>query len=293
MPLAVMPSIIGAVGGAVQSLINSNTAKRNTDLQNRANQQLAEYQYSKDLEMWNRGNVYNDPSSQMERLKKAGLNPNLVYGSGATGNTAGQLPKYNAPTMQYNYTPPVDLPGMIGMFQDIQLRNAQVRNIDAQANAKETLTPYQVTKIGQDNYWKNLISQSKEVQERVKANMQSNNYSDQLGGQPTPFQKYSLESMNVKNRQGYANINKIIQDTEYKRVMTDWYSMNAIAGIMGKGAGILRGLTQGIKGAGAGAKGASGSFRTNPYKGDKNYEAYQKTRRDSYYSKLMDRGFYD
>ena len=29
-------------------------------------------------------NAYNDPSAQMERLKQAGLNPNLVYGGGAT-----------------------------------------------------------------------------------------------------------------------------------------------------------------------------------------------------------------
>ena len=34
--------------------------------------------------MWNRTNDYNSPLKQMERLKAGGLNPNLVYGNGAT-----------------------------------------------------------------------------------------------------------------------------------------------------------------------------------------------------------------
>lgn len=35
-------------------------------------------------------NAYNHPKQQMQRLKEAGLNPNLVYGNGATqGNSAG------------------------------------------------------------------------------------------------------------------------------------------------------------------------------------------------------------
>lgn len=40
---------------------------------------------------WNLANDYNHPVQQMERLKLAGLNPLLVYGSGSVaGNTTGQ-----------------------------------------------------------------------------------------------------------------------------------------------------------------------------------------------------------
>ena len=65
-----------------------------------------------DINMWNKTNAYNDPKSQMERLRNAGLNPNMVYG-GSSGQTAGQAnalpgakaPDYNmelgAPAMQY------------------------------------------------------------------------------------------------------------------------------------------------------------------------------------------------
>ncbi|WNK13220.1 MAG: DNA pilot protein [Microvirus sp.] len=120
------------VGSIAQGIIDSNQARANVDKTNAANKQLAEYQYSKDLEMWNRGNEYNAPQAQMERLKKAGLNPNLVYGSGVTGNTSGGLPHYQAPQMAYNYTPPVDIPRTLGHFQDFRIRQAQHDNLKEQ-----------------------------------------------------------------------------------------------------------------------------------------------------------------
>lgn len=45
---------------------------------------------AKAMQSWNMMNDYNSPIKQMERLKAAGLNPLLVYGSGSvTGNTTG------------------------------------------------------------------------------------------------------------------------------------------------------------------------------------------------------------
>lgn len=68
---------------------------------NKANLKLAEYQYSKALEMWNRQNEYNLPKNQMQRLTDAGLNPNLVYGNGTVqGLTSAPAPQYHAPTLQ-------------------------------------------------------------------------------------------------------------------------------------------------------------------------------------------------
>lgn len=42
--------------------------------------------------MWHLQNEYNTPSAQMARLKEAGLNPNLAYGSVSSGNA--EAPKY-------------------------------------------------------------------------------------------------------------------------------------------------------------------------------------------------------
>ena len=70
---------IGAIiaGGAslIGNALNSVSNKVTSD----DNRQFA-------LDMWNRNNEYNTPLAQMQRLKDAGLNPNLMYGQGTTGN---------------------------------------------------------------------------------------------------------------------------------------------------------------------------------------------------------------
>lgn len=123
-------NFLAPVTGLIQSLINQKNAKQNTERTIQANMDMAQYQYSKDLEMWNRGNEYNAPASQMERLKAAGLNPNMVYGHGSATQPAVQLPKYQAPTAQYNYEPAVNLPEMLNMFQDFRLKQAQIDSIN-------------------------------------------------------------------------------------------------------------------------------------------------------------------
>lgn len=96
---------------------------------NKANLKLAEYQYSKELEMWNKQNAYNTPLAQMERYQAAGLNPNLVVGQGNSGN-ATQMPQYNAPTMQPKFNP-LSLPALLGQFQDMKMKQAQIDNVKA------------------------------------------------------------------------------------------------------------------------------------------------------------------
>lgn len=118
------------VGGAIYS---SEVAKRNTDKTIAANKAQAEYAYSQEQEQWNRQNAYNSPEAQMARYKAAGLNPNSIYGSGAgSSGNATQLPKYNAPSLQYNYRPLVDVPQMLGVYQDFRMRQAQIDNVKAQ-----------------------------------------------------------------------------------------------------------------------------------------------------------------
>ncbi len=100
--------LISGIGSVLGSVINSSSnrkAVRETNAanlqmnreNNAARRELAEYAYTKDLEQWNRENEYNTPESQMRRLAEAGLNPNLVYGSGAGQSVAAKSPSYKAP----------------------------------------------------------------------------------------------------------------------------------------------------------------------------------------------------
>lgn len=62
----------------------------NTLLNNRAQEKMQKKNFHNEVELWKMQNEYNKPINQMERLKEAGLNPNLVYSNGAT-TTAGPV----------------------------------------------------------------------------------------------------------------------------------------------------------------------------------------------------------
>lgn len=132
--------ILNTVGQVVGSAIEANQSRYNTNRTIQANREMANYQYSKDLEMWNKANEYNSPASQMSRYQSAGLNPNLIYGTGSAsaGNTATTLPKFQAPTAEYNYKPPVDIANAIGMYQDFQVKQAQIDNLREQNRIYKT-----------------------------------------------------------------------------------------------------------------------------------------------------------
>ena len=80
---------------------------------------------------WAMQNEYNSPSAQMARLKQAGLNPNLVYGSGADV-TAGPVRSADAPSWSPR-APQFDLGSVAyeGMtaYQNMEIKEAQVDNL--------------------------------------------------------------------------------------------------------------------------------------------------------------------
>lgn len=96
---------------------------------NKMNQQIAREQNLFDLQMWNKSNLYNSPEEQMKRLEEAGLNPNLVYGSGnVSGQSSSQAPKAH----DYSYTAPMmalklpDILAVLSQYADYQQKTAQV-----------------------------------------------------------------------------------------------------------------------------------------------------------------------
>lgn len=98
MPLTGIASAgVSALGGLIGGLFGGNSAKNQQKLANEGNMQLAEYAYNRELEQWNRENEYNTPAAQLERLKAAGLNPNLLYGDTSAGGVAANSPAYKTP----------------------------------------------------------------------------------------------------------------------------------------------------------------------------------------------------
>lgn len=175
--------VLGAIAGGVAALgsalgfkSNRDTNKANMQLaaqQNVYNKQLAaqqnEYQqqlqaqefafnkseaelaYNRQLEQWNLENEYNSPAQQLARYQAAGLNPNLIYGTGtaSAGNTNTSSPsyspvKYNAPhaqrataeraTLQSPFRNDFDPYQAISITQQLGIQKAQKDQIQAQAD---------------------------------------------------------------------------------------------------------------------------------------------------------------
>lgn len=137
-------AIVGGLGSLAGSMIGAN-AQRQANIQN---MQLAKYQnnwqtaenekaYARSVEMWNMQNQYNSPTAQMSRLRQAGLNPNLVYGSGVTGNSAGSVPQYQPAKIQRATMEPyrgwnLGLSDATSMYMAMRQNKAQVDNMEAQ-----------------------------------------------------------------------------------------------------------------------------------------------------------------
>ena len=95
----IVSGIASIFGGVQQNkMIDKQIAAQKEE--NQANRDynlmLARLQNSWNLEQWNRENAYNTPEQQMQRLKAAGLNPDLMYQNGASGLTAASSPAMTA-----------------------------------------------------------------------------------------------------------------------------------------------------------------------------------------------------
>lgn len=108
MPIAALiPLAIAAASGYASWRQNRNN-KKSQEKQNAADREFQERMYEKqredNLEDFANQNAFNSPVQQMERLRQAGLNPNLVYGKGAETTAAnikgGNVPSGNQPAPQ-------------------------------------------------------------------------------------------------------------------------------------------------------------------------------------------------
>lgn len=222
-------SVLPVVGPLIQGSVDAGVQRRNVDKTIAANRELAEYQYSKDLEAWNRQNEYNSPAAQMARLQGAGLNPNLIYGTGATGATgqARELPKFQAPTVQYNYDPVVDVPSVISQYQDFAIKQAQTDNLITQNRVLDANANLAVTRRGTEMFRTDLVG-IQSAKEKLSI--------DQMRGL-FPSQ---LEFSRGRVRQQSAGIDKIIADTDFTRLKADWYVQNLMASWLGRAASLIK-----------------------------------------------------
>ncbi|WNK13234.1 MAG: DNA pilot protein [Microvirus sp.] len=239
MPFPLIPLIAAGVP-LVQSLI-----------QNRMNRKMSEYTYKNDVNMWNKTNEYNTPKNQMARYGAAGLNPNLIYGQGNSGNASTSMPKYNPPDRSLKVP---DTMQIINQYQDLKnkmktedLLAAQIENTKSETSNKEAMNI--ILKLRPD-----LMNT-----EMFKNQAQTNLYGSQNTGQntqnsllnlkyvlsdPAKFREamstkwagifpdktlssteYSLQSQQLRNSQTEEIVKKIMQDTQVSKQTKNWLQL--------------------------------------------------------------------
>ena len=143
-------SLIGSIAGAIgqNKIVDKQIeAQKAENQKNREyNMMLARQQTQRNLEQWQRENDYNSPTSQMARLREAGLNPDLMYGQGTTGNS------FSSPEMTSGApSEPNDMSAMLSKRsfgqtmqqildkeQQRRMNEAQIEAIRATAREKNT-----------------------------------------------------------------------------------------------------------------------------------------------------------
>lgn len=161
-------SIVGDVlnfgGGLIQGARNRRAQRKENKRQREWASEMFERQNERDIAFWQMQNAYNDPAAQMQRLKDAGLNPNLVYGSGADA-TAGPIATHSAPTpntkaetYENMFAP---LANTASNYLAIRQQQANIRRTEAEAraiderNVEQMFNNELMRQLGVESYVKN------------------------------------------------------------------------------------------------------------------------------------------
>lgn len=146
-------TVIGGIGGAAISAIgsffgNKSNRKQSAEAFERESkfareERLAQQQWIE--QMYERNNSYNSPAAQMQRLKEAGLNPDLMYSRGDIGNATSPEAPAQAPTPRFNVIPTNTYGQTAQIAADAGLKAAQSRLAESQSKKTDTeeslLTP--------------------------------------------------------------------------------------------------------------------------------------------------------
>ena len=120
------------LGGSIWSNIAYKKREADRRKYNEKQERLARQH---NIALWHMQNQYNHPLQQMERLKAAGLNPNLIYGSspGSAVGNSGAVSPGSAPKGEIA---PLRVSNPMIPFMDTQVKQAQSNNMQADAALK-------------------------------------------------------------------------------------------------------------------------------------------------------------
>lgn len=138
-PVTAVLGFGGLASQGLASYLNYQSQKET----NEQNLQIARDNRDWQEKMWNMQNQYNSPQAQMQRLKAAGLNPDLMYSNGTTGIAEG-ISSPSQATMQSPQLQGLDTSALVQAIQNehlmqgqLDLLRSQKNNVDADTHGKD------------------------------------------------------------------------------------------------------------------------------------------------------------
>lgn len=133
-------TVTGGIGAGMGLALEGHNDRRQIrqqqklqDMQIAGSKQLTDYNYGKQLQMWKDTNY----QAQKEELKKAGLNPGLLYGMGGGGGTTAGSGSGGSVSTGQAPSGGGEIMGMMSKKMELQLLQAQKENIEADTANKQ------------------------------------------------------------------------------------------------------------------------------------------------------------
>lgn len=186
---------VGAIGQGVNAIFTHNQTIRN----NRNAREFYQMERKDNLADWAMQNQYNSPAQQMARLKEAGLNPNLVYGSGAQQSAAGPVKGANA-----NASPGQPVNMQLGeIFKDfVQITSTMAQTDNLKEMNENIKLRSQATNL--DNVMRDLKIAEQDTKNRYQ----------------TKFLDTSLQGLEYKNKLTFAQQQYTLNEDERREALT-------------------------------------------------------------------------
>lgn len=222
---------IGGIIAGVGSVVGSALTARSQQKINEQNIRYAREAYDRErqdsLADWHMQNAYNDPAAQMARLQNAGLNPNLVYGSGADAQMAAPVrpTKQQLPNLRA-----IDYGGIVSNAIGTMQVMANIRRTEAETEAikqKTAIGQFELKareELGQSVHTKQMeakirnltsqdIKQVREYEEWLKIAFSTapdgNLVVDSLGQYPTSGSKFVQDSITATTKKAIMEVENL------------------------------------------------------------------------------------